>query len=157
MHRRDARSADHAGKRTLLAYLTAVANDMKAGPADRAVLLIQAQDALKMHFIWMKRGYDFLEGHAVNLPAGFARNDDLCPVGNWLRARLDPRFRGLPLFARTNALHEEFHIALDELFAQDIKHVASRTAERFHQVGDDLTRCLEEWVELAKNASPDWT
>jgi len=130
-----------------------VADDVIVSPADLAVLLIQAQDALKMHFIWMDRGYRFLEGQSLDLPAGFVRSDDLCPVGNWLRDRLDIRFRHLPLYARTNDLHEEFHVVLDELFREDVKQVNPTRADRFNTVGDDLTRCLEEWVALGRNAS----
>lgn len=119
-------------------------------PNDRAVLLGQAEDALKMHKTWMERGYAFLKGTPVNLPPGFARNDDLCPVGHWLRERLDERFKALPLFETTNALHEEFHLVLDQLFSADINAVPRYVVNRFNQVGDDLTRCIEAWIALAK-------
>ncbi len=120
---------------------------------ERAILAVQAQDALNMHFVWMERGYAFLKGKPHNLPAGFVRSDDVCPVGTWLRERINPVFRGLPLFERTNSLHEEFHVVLDQLFAQDIANVPAQNRQRFHQVGDDLTRALEEWTALGKSAN----
>ena len=104
-----------------------------------------------MHLIWMERGYAFLAGRPVDLPSSFVRNDDLCPVGNWLRDRLDKRFCTLALFGETNSVHEAFHVILDELFSADIDCVPTAIADRFHEVGDDLTRLLEEWVEIGKN------
>ncbi len=104
-----------------------------------------------MHFLWMDRGLGFLKGRPINLPPGFVRSDDLCPVGNWLRERLDKRFLELPLYDRTDRLHQEFHVAMDALFSQDITRVPQPIAARFNQVGDDLTRALEDWIALAKN------
>ncbi|MFN2528167.1 MAG: CZB domain-containing protein [Candidatus Baltobacteraceae bacterium] len=120
---------------------------------ERAILAVQAQDALNMHLVWMERGYAFLKGKAHGLPDGFVRSVQVCPVGTWLQERLDPVFRGLPLFERTNRLHEEFHVVLDQLFAQDIANVPAHNRQRFHQVGDDLTRALEEWIALGKSAN----
>ena len=128
--------------------------DLKISVEDRRVLAAQATDALKMHMIWMERGYAFLKGKPINLPAGFAGNDELCPVGHWLRERLDNQLRSLPLFERTNQLHDEFHRSLDQLFNQDIANVPRPLEKRFREVGDDLTRALNEWIALGRTTEP---
>lgn len=124
--------------------------EIRINAQEGSILSVQARDALKMHMIWMDRGYSFLKGTPVNLPPGFAANDELCPVGNWLRERLDPRFRALALFERTNKLHDEFHRALDQLFGEDITNVRRPVENRFREVGDELTRALEEWIDPSR-------
>lgn len=106
-----------------------------------------------MHFVWMDRGYAFLKGMPLDLPPGFVKSDDLCPIGNWLRDRLAPHYRSGPLFARTSSLHEEFHVVLDVLFSQKIAEVPRPIVARFHQVGNDLTAALKEWIMLASSAA----
>jgi hypothetical protein len=127
--------------------------DLHLDAQARRILAVQAEDAHKMHMIWMERGYSFLKGTPINLPPGFAANDELCPVGHWLRERLDEQFRALPLLERTNKLHDEFHRALDQLFSQDITQVPRAVENRFREVGDDLTRALEEWIALSRTVA----
>lgn len=119
---------------------------------DRGRLLLQAQDALSMHLVWMARGRSHINGQSMNLPNEFVKNDDLCPVGNWLRERLDPQFHASPLYERTCALHRDFHRVLEALFAQEPGRTHETERQAFTQTGDDLTDVLQEWIVLGRAA-----
>lgn len=120
------------------------------GP-ERSILLTQALESRSMHQVWMLRGRALLEGKPIYFPAEFAKRDDMCPIGAWLRERIDPRLKLLDLYARTSDLHNEFHLALGRLFKEDIAGVSSGARTEFMRAGDGLTDCIEEWVALARN------
>lgn len=98
----------------------------------------------------MLRGRAFLEGKPIDFPADFAMRDDMCPIGAWLRERIDPRLKTLDLYARTSDLHNEFHLALGRLFKEDIAHVSAGARAEFRRTGNGLTDCIEEWVSLSR-------
>ncbi|GAC1388477.1 MAG: hypothetical protein NVSMB31_02490 [Vulcanimicrobiaceae bacterium] len=124
--------------------------EFTAGGVQREILLMQALDARSMHQIWIDRGSAFLAGRPVDVPAEFAGRDDMCPIGVWLRERLDPAFRQLPLFGRTDSSHTAFHNALDRLFKQNPHRVDPGVRADFQRIGDELTALIEEWVSLAR-------
>ena len=103
-----------------------------------------------MHELWMARGRSFLAGKPVDFPPEFAERDDMCPIGNWLRERLDPKLKELALYDRTCALHDEFHHALGRLFREDIARVSAAARSEFQRKGAELTAAIEEWVSLAR-------
>ncbi|MDQ2663370.1 MAG: hypothetical protein M3Y18_04955 [Candidatus Eremiobacteraeota bacterium] len=125
-----------------------MANEFALQTQDRELLLLQAQDALSMHQVWVARGRAHINGQSMNLPADFVKNEDLCPIGAWLRERLDPKLREIPLYERSNLAHVNFHIALDALFAQPPGHTRAEHRDSFNQTDRDLTTILQEWVAL---------
>lgn len=105
-----------------------------------------------MHELWMARGRSFLAGKPIDFPPEFAERDDMCPIGNWLRDRIDPELRNRELYDRTCALHDAFHLALGRLFREDITQVSGAARLEFQRKGDDLTAAIEEWVSLGRTA-----
>ena len=103
-----------------------------------------------MHQLWMARGYSFLAGKPVEFPPEFAERDDMCPIANWLRDRLDQAFKAIELYRRTCTLHDDFHQALGRLFREDIGRVSGAARSAFQRKGDELTAAIEEWVSLAR-------
>lgn len=124
--------------------------DLILSAAEGSILLTQALEARSMHQVWMQRGRAFLEGRPIDFPAEFAMRDDMCPIGAWLRERMDPRLKTLELYARTSDLHNEFHLALGRLFKEDITQISAGARTEFRRTGDGLTKCIEEWVALAR-------
>ena len=100
---------------------------------DRRLLLLQAQEALRMQELWMERGFAFVRGQDVGLPSDFAGREELCPVDHWLRERLDERLKSLPLYEITCKMHIEFHDALDTLFEAAPPTLEAQT--NFQRVG----------------------
>jgi hypothetical protein len=101
-----------------------------------------------MHQVWVDRGRAFLRGRPVDVPLDFVKRDDMCPIGSWLRDRIDPRLKTLPLFDRTNASHNQFHVALERLFKAEPGSLVARN--EFRRTGDELTALIEEWIVFAR-------
>lgn len=117
---------------------------------ERTILLTQALEARSMHEVWMQRGRAFLAGKQIDFPPDFAMRDDLCPIGAWLRERLDPRLKTLELYDRTSDLHNEFHLVMGRLFKEDVARVSGGARAEFQRVGDALTDSIEAWISLAR-------
>lgn len=117
---------------------------------ERTILLTQVLEARSMHEVWMQRGRAFLAGRPIDFPAEFAMRDDMCPIGTWLRERIDPRLRATDLYERTCTLHTGFHSALGRLFKEDIHAVSSATRAEFQRTGVGVTECIDAWVKLAR-------
>jgi hypothetical protein len=75
----------------------------------------------------------------------------MCPIGTWLRERIDPRLKSLELYTRTSDLHDEFHLALGRLVKEDSARFSSGERAEFIRTGDRLADCIEEWVALARD------
>jgi len=104
----------------------------------------QAVHALRIHQAWRAT----VRAITVrDLAAGSAPRGQACEIDAWLALELDPSFRTLPLYEQTIEAHEDFHRALEALYADRSSTREVVTAATV------LKDCLEDWLTLARHRS----
>ncbi len=105
----------------------------------------QAVHALRIHQAWRAtvRAIAVRDRAASSTPRRQA-----CEIDAWLALELDPSFRTLPLYEQTVEAHEDFHRALEALYAD-----RSSSTREVVTAATVLKDCLEDWLTLARHRS----
>jgi hypothetical protein len=113
----------------------------------------QIRKAITAHGVFKVRLSLVVEAGTADMTAAVAAADNLCPVGQWLYAGLEPSAKASPHYETVRELHATFHRAAGEVMALSLARkrgealAAMETPSTFKQASDKLVAALAAWSE----------